>query len=396
MVFQQKATQKKIVWMLLFLPLVAVGVAAALLLGWAHQGSENAAANDATTDFRMSGPGCTSVDGGVKGTTFCSVPVNGSFAAVVDMAAVGSLTGSITNWQAFVTWSPGLTGPNDPSSTKIVRVNGCSELGGIAGTPGPITAPHLPLHTSAAGCAAFDPPTLPDSALLDGTLTATFELNCGATPSQETVTMIIDAGAKGERTSVSDGTTDTADLTGSETLTVLCVPPDEQINIHVSTFGTGVKQEGTCWRISYGATKIAHDVVGDNVGGVKPDCGEPSNLKLSDKDPALGSLSVTISGKQRLQFGEIWHVQNSFSLVGTTDPNNYECDLALGTCTVPKISIVGGLSVDLDGGGSGAPLEAADEGRPSAGLLAGIAAAAAAGVVALGGAPWYERRRARE
>ena len=101
-------------------------------------------------------------------------------------------------------------------------------------------------------------------------------------------------------------------------------------------------------------------------------------------------MRITITTDQRQQFGDIWHIQNSFSPVGKLDPNNYECDLSQGKCDVPKVA-VGGLSVDLDGGQGGLPLLASSSSGPSAGLVAAIAAAVAAG--ALGGAAWYARRR---
>ena len=169
-------------------------------------------------------------------------------------------------------------------------------------------------------------------------------------------------------------------------------PPDEQINIHVNNLGTGQKQEGTCWRISYGPAKVQHDVVGDDTAGVKPDCGEPSNLKLFDEDPAPGVLLITITSAQRVQFGDIWHVQNSFSPVGKPDPNNYECDLSQGKCEIPKVA-VGGLSVDLAGDEIGLPLEAAQSSGTSAGLLAGVIAAISAVAITVTGAAWYARRR---
>jgi hypothetical protein len=171
----------------------------------------------------------------------------------------------------------------------------------------------------------------------------------------------------------------------SQCIAVTPPPPDEEINIHVNTLGTGAKQEGTCWRVFYDdavAGKVEHDVVGDNVGGVKPDCGEPSNLKLSDSDPAAGLLRITIPSEQRVQFGDIWHVQNSFSPVGKPDPNNYECDLSLGKCDIPKVA-VGGIFTDLDPTGSGG----------SAGLLAGVIAGATAAAIAIASAAWYARRR---
>ncbi len=175
----------------------------------------------------------------------------------------------------------------------------------------------------------------------------------------------------------------------SDTATVVCndaPPQDEVINIHVNN-KNGAKQEGTCWTVFYEevnpvAGKVPHDVVGDNVGGVKPDCGEPSNLKLSDSDPAGGLLSITIPGEQRAQFGDIWHVQMSFSPVGEPVANNYKCDLSQGPCTVPKVA-VGGFQTALDPTGSGG----------SAGLLAGVIAGVTAGAIALGGAAWYARRR---
>ena len=179
---------------------------------------------------------------------------------------------------------------------------------------------------------------------------------------------------------------------GFATLNVNEPLTDEQINIHVNNLGTGQKQEGTCWRISYGPAKVPHDVVGDDTAGVKPDCGEPSNLKLFDEDPAPGVLLITITAAQRGQFGDIWHVQNSFSPVGKPDPNNYECDLSQGKCTIPKTA-VGGLSVDLAGDETGLPLETAQSSGTSAGLLAGVIAAISAVAITVTGAAWYARRR---
>ena len=171
---------------------------------------------------------------------------------------------------------------------------------------------------------------------------------------------------------------------------------DEQININVLGKLSGSKLEGNCWRISYinidplypVPVKIPHDVVGDDVAGVKPDCGEPSNVKLFDKDPSAGNLRITITSAQRVQFGDIWHAQMSFSPIGGLDPANYRCDLSLGKCTIGPVS-VGGLVVDLDEGSQ----PAAQPSGTSASQLASTVAAIAAGTVALGGAAWYARRR---
>ena len=185
----------------------------------------------------------------------------------------------------------------------------------------------------------------------------------------------------------------------ADTLTVNCLlPPDEQININVFDVDSGGKLEGTCWRISYinidplypVSVEIPHDIVGDDVAGVKPDCGEPSNVKLFDEDPSVGNLTITITSAQRLQFGDIWHAQMSFGPVGPHDHNNYECDLSLGKCTIGAVA-VGGLVVDLDEGAlslEGAQRSGGSAGRP-AGTIAGVGALA----VALTGAAWYARRR---
>ena len=161
-----------------------------------------------------------------------------------------------------------------------------------------------------------------------------------------------------------------------------------QININVVDKLSGGKLEGTCWRISYGPAKISHDVVGDDSGGVKPDCGEPSNLKLFDKDPSPGNLRITITSAQRVQFGDIWHAQMSFEPNGNLDTFNYECDLSLGKCEIGPVA-VGGLVVDLDQG----PLLAAQSSGPDTGRLAGAIASIAALAVTLTGAAWFARRR---
>ncbi len=127
---------------------------------------------------------------------------------------------------------------------------------------------------------------------------------------------------------------------------------------------------------------------------MKPDCGEPSNVKLFDKDPSAGNLRITITSAQRVQYGDIWHAQMSFAGGQPLDPNNYECDLSLGKCEIGPIP-VGGLVVGLDEGLGDLPLAAAQPRGGSAGRLAGTIAGivALAGAFALGGAAWYTRRR---
>lgn len=55
--------------------------------------------------------------------------------------------------------------------------------------------------------------------------------------------------------------------------------------------------------------------------------------------------------------------------------------------------VVGGLAVDLDGGLTALPLEAAQASRSTAGALAALIAGVAAGVAVLGSAAWYAQKR---
>lgn len=60
-----------------------------------------------------------------------------------------------------------------------------------------------------------------------------------------------------------------------------------------------------------------------------------------------------------------------------------------------QCEMVGGLSVDLDPYAARTPLDAQGSSGSNAGLLAGVIAAATAGVIAMTGAAWYARRRVK-
>ena len=62
------------------------------------------------------------------------------------------------------------------------------------------------------------------------------------------------------------------------------------------------------------------------------------------------------------------------------------------TLVIECVAPVGGLVVDLDGKLGGLPLEVFGSAGTNAGVLASVAATAAA-AIGLGGAAWYARRR---
>ena len=166
----------------LALPLLAV-IALALMLG--NQSTQQAEANDPTVDFAINGP--------------TIVTVNDTFKATVTLVSAGAVSGSVSHWQAAISWTTGLTGPGDPGSTKALSINSCPS-GGVTAAP---FTPLGPAQTAAAACTAFPPPfTMAEETAIN----ASFELTCGATPSAETVTMRVTAGAKQNATHLDDGT----------------------------------------------------------------------------------------------------------------------------------------------------------------------------------------------
>ena len=373
----------------LTLPFLALA-ALALALSFGHAGTSKVEAAGPAVEFNMevvsggtpfSGSGCTT-----KGPSpLCVVPVNGAFVVEVRLDDPASLSGQITGWQAVLAWTFGLQGPGDPSSTKQISVANC---------PGQSTtaAPSLGVLTAGARCAALPPPFTDAQATA---IRAQFELNCDATPSFHSVTLLMSTFRKADGTHVTDPVgVAFSDVDGSEAITIVCAPPDGRMYINASPPPGDVKVTGTCWQISYlvrlrppNFSKVPYDVVGDDSGGVKPDCGQPSNQNLFDKNPAPGNLLVTIPGELLLVFSDIWFAKMIVSPTGELDPTNYQCDLFLGKCAVGAAA-VGGFSMDLGAHERGVPLQGSS---PSEGLLAGLIAGASAGVIGLGAA-WYARR----
>ena len=197
--------------------LVAVGVALALILSFSQQNSQQAEATDGAVDFTLTigpkgAPICTSVNGGdAKGDVLCSLTLNETFDANIQLADDGGFT-NIFSWSAVWNWTAGLTGPGDPSSTKALTIHDCT---GISASQAPFQA--VP-QTAKYVCVALPSPFGPGVA--EG-IVATAELTCGPTPSQETVTMVVNAANKANGTNVEDTNVGHSDL-APEVLTVFC------------------------------------------------------------------------------------------------------------------------------------------------------------------------------
>jgi hypothetical protein len=352
----------------LALPLIAV-VIVALALAWGHSASQTSEAETTLAEMSLTVKAGGDCAGGV-----CNVPGNGNFtlSAVVDSLPS---TGGYIGFNSFIVFGQDLVYKKRNAADEIVWPLSALAVNGQLDTDGD-TVNDAVAHGNATAVLPPFPVSTYTGNVVD------LEMNCSAVPSSTQVELLPlgdpIAGPFGAAFKQDPPPDIPAKTTGLE---IICGLPDEQINIHVNRLGTGAKQEGTCWRVFYEdpvAGKVEHDVVGDNVAGVKPDCSEPSNLKLSDSDPAGGLLRITITSAQRVELGDIWHVQNSFSPVGKPDGNTYVCDLSLGKCNVPKVA-VGGLQTALDPTGSDG----------SRGLLAGIAAVA----ITATGVAWFARRR---
>jgi hypothetical protein len=127
-----------------------------------------------------------------------------------------------------------------------------------------------------------------------------------------------------------------------EVLTVNCAPPAATIGVNVSeTNVAGKKIAGTCVLVSVDTmlgsppapVNLPIDAVSDN--NAKAICDGALGGPLSDSNPAVGNYSISISGGLRLQYGDVWHVQQ---VQGGTkhdlDNTKYDCDITTGSCQV--------------------------------------------------------------
>lgn len=144
------------------------------------------------------------------------------------------------------------------------------------------------------------------------------------------------------------------------------------INIEKRDRDTNALLPGACFEI-LSATQVLEISVCDN-------------QEFVDLDPTDGLLQVPGNAG-------IHNVVETLAPVGyTLKPGKTVCDNSISSCLVVLLNdavVVGGVAELPDGDGV-APLQTSGSSGLDAGLLAGIAAAAA---VALGGAAWFARKR---
>ena len=317
---------------------VAIAVVAMIAMVLPERGAGPAEANDPGVEFFMeikavnqtnSAAAC-STKGKLakeKGDLVCSIPLKGTLNVSVELNNAGGAAGLIANWQAVVGWTPGLTGPGDLGSPKALSIKNCS---GIAGTLAPVSQP----QTAAGGCVSFPNPVFDGVEEFD--IRFNVELTCGNNPSQELVTLIVDPANKTSGTVIVDLLGGLLGETQDKVITVLCLAQDGQININVVDAVMQTKKlADTCWLISVvhfdvEAQQLINKpfaVISDN--NAKAVCDVPIKGSLADKDPAVGSIAVTIPAKSMLEWDSTeWHFQQ------VQAPVNYNLDSTKYVCTL--------------------------------------------------------------
>ena len=206
----------------------AIGVALALMLTWGHGDTQPVEANSSSVDFAMNvvsggtpagGGGC-STNGSPpptgKGDAVCQVALNSTFVVEVQLKDIGEVATDFIYPGAYrvhtvVGWTVGLTGPGDSGSAKTASVVAC------AGTPSTEVPFMAQPQTASASCNSGGIFTTAQAEAVTGS----FELNCGSSPSQEQVSMVLASPkANGTRIfwfygSISDGNS-------SEVITIQC------------------------------------------------------------------------------------------------------------------------------------------------------------------------------
>ena len=146
-------------------------------------------------------------------------------------------------------------------------------------------------------------------------------------------------------------------------------------------------------------------------GGVTGEITELVNLIPNELEfPAVGTFEVFLNIDSDLLGPDVHNiVPMMMDCPEITDPKRFPCNLTPATsvalwnpgettilATITDVDLVfegldvGGIAELAEAAGS--PLETPDASSTSAGLIAGVLAAVAAGVVALGGAAWYARK----
>ena len=275
-------------WLLLFLPLVAVGIALALLLTGGHQGARQASA-DATSEIEFS------IAVGACGTANpteankCNIPVGDSF--TLDMSwhgLSGAHAGDAPNVQMVIHWTGAVSGPTVANGKALTNNFGVAEECKI---PEVVLEPGGDTTRAAVACGVL---------LFVGIATGVMgnaDFNCD-TAGVGVITL--------EHSAAQSLATDAAlephwEDNAVDALQINCNPPAGQINIEKrSKDSSNQLLAGSCWEISIldksGMSPVQKplDTVSDN--NAVGQCDTAGQAGLSDKNPAKGEISIQISG----------------------------------------------------------------------------------------------------
>lgn len=323
-------------WLFLLLPVMATLVAALLLLTWGQRSSDTTEAVGGANSPDLSiaigagdttdGVGCDTSGGPTK----CNIGVGNSFTVTAFVQSAGGMpdTGNPNEFGEYAAYSVGLA--ISAGLIASAAANTWPECG-FAVTSG---VPGVGATSVNSSCAVGLPPApqFSEHAVDHGDTgdISTFTLSCD-TVAVASVMMVHGAGLN---TSLKDtGGKTFLDLAGTETIAINCVPPDEQINITAQNADSGAPIAGG----AYGVFAFMPPQPGsppkqvfvDNV----PDNG--AGAVFADQDPTVGTVRITITGKQRLTDGDDWHiVQAAINPKFAVDPTKHICDLSLGKCNV--------------------------------------------------------------
>ncbi|MEX1254377.1 MAG: hypothetical protein WEE64_08545, partial [Dehalococcoidia bacterium] len=349
--------RKLTVWALLVLPLVAVGVAVALMVTW----GSNAQANTVTPELSIAGVGLNcDTDPATGAGAKCNVPVGTMFTVQANVDKLAGLTdvdmdtnAGYNGFQIRLLTSAELTLKNRATQT---------ELGPAAGRFWPdcgIPAENKAANDYQLGCNIGIGGV---GSIYTGKV-AEVDYNC-TTQGAFSVAMPNGAAPNSHVTNESNGAV--PDGTEIDTLAINCTPPSQLINVNVVDAAVpGKKLSGSCVLIAVdmlagsppAQVNQPIDVVSDN--NANATCDGIIGGPLSDSNAAVGRIDVSISGALRIQNGDSWHAQQvATDAKHLVDNTKYACDLSVGKCTVniSNVRIAGNGFVNFNDTVTGLPL----------------------------------------
>ncbi len=342
--------RKMTVWALLFLPLVAVGVAVALMLSW--NGSHGAQAAGPSPDMALVGVGLNcDTNPNSAAPAKCNVPVGTQFTINGDLLKIAGLVdtdGDTISGYLGLQWHIVTTAGLTLKETPTVGGNTLPEIvwPGCSIRAETNTSPQDRLIGCQSGIGAVGDTFLGTTMVMD--------VNC-VTQGAQTITSTNSSPADSYITDENNsGVPDTG--SAAEVLTINCTPPDGVIQIDKVDDVTNAKVGPSCWEVFVLITpnplspnvtiNVPVDVVGDN-GKV---CAGATGA-FSDGNAGLGDIDITISGAAQVAAGSTeWHVLETqappkYVIVNQT---KQICDFAAGpTCplTIGNTRVDGNINV---------------------------------------------------